>query len=497
MKPVVYIRCDGGTDIGMGHVVRCLALAHMLSEFFDVTFIIQETDNTVYQWIEGNGFSYLTINRCKEETECAAHLIEALASSATKESIVVLDGYHLQTHHQQRLKNEGYRVVAIDDLHAWHHTADAVLNHASGMDASVYRAEPYTRFLVGSQYALLRPSLLNAAKQKRFIRPVKSVLISMGAADTNNYTLFFAGTISNLFPSVHIQLLVSSLNPHLEELRSFGQQHAENISLSINLSTEELTRQLLDTDVVICPASTISLEACAAGCTVITGYTAANQQGILAGLIHAAACFSFDAFAHLNERSAGEQLKNWLYNDSLRAEQLINQRSLIDGKSSVRIALAFLEIAKNASVRRASPADAELYFRWANDPEVRANSYQSEPIEWANHVRWFETTLAQKSAALYLYIINGEPAGQIRLNIEESTATINYSVDANHRGKGLGKWLLQHISLLAQVNHEELTALQGWVKKKNIASMKAFLSAGYRVIEENDESVLFSKDLHS
>jgi spore coat polysaccharide biosynthesis predicted glycosyltransferase SpsG len=78
MNPVVYIRCDGGTNIGMGHVVRCLALAHMIKKHFDVVFILQETDTTIYQWIEKNGFTYQTIARSSEEKEAASQVLNVL-----------------------------------------------------------------------------------------------------------------------------------------------------------------------------------------------------------------------------------------------------------------------------------------------------------------------------------------------------------------------------------------------------------------------------------
>jgi L-amino acid N-acyltransferase YncA len=293
-----------------------------------------------------------------------------------------------------------------------------------------------------------------------------------------------------------VHLLVSSLNPNLEVLRAFSNYGTDRISLHINLSTEELTDRLLQTDVVICPASTISVEACAAGCTLITGYTADNQQGILEGLKKADACFSLDAFAGLESTSVETRLSNWLSNNSLRAHQLQQQRRLIDGQSNWRIALAFLEIEKSASVRKAVLGDAALYFEWANDAEVRANSFQTEPIEWNNHMQWFQATIESTTNALYLYSVNGIPAGQMRLKLDGSKAVINYSVAADFRGQGLGKWMLKHIALFVRVNHTGVRILDGWVKKNNSASLKAFQSAGYHTIEENTESVLFELNLH-
>jgi RimJ/RimL family protein N-acetyltransferase len=183
--------------------------------------------------------------------------------------------------------------------------------------------------------------------------------------------------------------------------------------------------------------------------------------------------------------------------DNLRISQLQNQRALIDGKSGFRLALAFLEIEKNASLRRATNEDAELYFHWANDPDVRANSYQTADIDWGDHVKWFESTIASSEYALYLYSISEKPAGQIRLRITEKKAVISYSVAHDFRGKGLGTWMLTHISILTRVAHPQVRQLEGWVKKNNVASLKAFQSGGYQVADESSDSILFRLELHS
>lgn len=497
MRSKVLVRCDGGTDIGMGHVVRCLALAHMLNDYFDILFVLQETDNTIYKWIEDNGFSYKTIIRTNDEETAATEFLEVLSQSTNRESIVVLDGYHIQTLHEQRLKKEGYHVVAIDDLHSWPHVADAILNHAPGITSAVYQAAHSTRLLLGAEYALLRPSLLEASKRERNIQSPKHFLISMGAADEHNYTMFFANLVREHFPSAKLNLLTSTLNPHLDDLSTLTATSPDHVYLKINLSTEQLTELLIQTDVVICPASTISLEACAAGCTLITGYTAPNQIGILAGLQKSGAGFSLDSFEKLETEEVALQLKEWLLDEKLRMAQLHNQRDLIDGKSGLRLAMAFLEIEKNASIRCATKEDAELYFQWANDPDVRANSYQTADINWNDHVKWFAATLASPENALYLYSISDKPAGQIRLKMTEQKAVISYSVARDFRGKGLGKWMLTHISILIRFAHPQVRQLEGWVKKTNVASLKAFKSGGYQVAEESSDSVLFRLELHS
>ncbi len=490
MKPRVIVRCDGGTDIGMGHVVRCLALANMLRDYFDVSFVLQETEETVYQWITQQGFQHTALSRTTDyELDCT-HLLSAVNEKITNTSIVVLDGYHFTTSYQQTVQQNGCKVVAIDDLHSWHHTAEAIINHAPDVAPSTYDCEVHTRLLLGLHYALLRPEILSASRSARVVKQAERFLISMGAADESNRTEFFARLLSVYFPHAHVQLLVSSLNPHYESIQALAEIHPQ-ITICLNLNTRELTDALLHTDVVICPASTISIEACAMGCSLITGYTAPNQLGILNGLSKHGAARSLGAFQSLTESEALESIRTFTENFNAREEQLKQQRTLIDGRSDRRLALSFLEISHACTVRKATIHDARLYFEWANDTAVRANSYQSAEIVWEDHEKWFEVVTTSPTTCMWLYSINGTPAAQMRLKLEDNKAIINYSVGSSFRGRGLSVLLLQHSALKISLEQGHVECLEGWVKKSNLPSFRAFERSGYRIVEETDESVLF------
>lgn len=487
--PPLYIRCDGGTHIGMGHVVRCLALAQMVRSYFDVHFIVQETDASIYALIASNGFAYSTIARTSNESEDVEATLHGMQQ---REGIIVLDGYHFRTLFQQQLREHGFKVVAIDDLHAWHYTADAIINHAPGIGSEVYDTAPHTRLLLGLKYALLRPEVIAATQRNHTIRNAEHVLISMGAADADNCTQFFASLLRNHFPEITAHLLVSDLNPHLTALKSLASAHPNRVVLHNNLSGNALVELLLTMDAVICPASSISLEACATGCTLITGFTADNQLGILSGLEHRRAAFSLGKLQTLEEFETAKHIGDWLNNLHTRTEQQQQQRLLIDGRSGLRIACALMEVAQGVTVRLATPSDAQRYFDWANDADVRANSYSTEPIAWENHLHWFQQTLASTQHRLYIYCIDSLPAAQLRLKLEEQTATISYSVDAAHRGRGLGKFMLRHITAQAALDFPSLHALTGWVKKTNTPSVRAFEACGYSASETTDDSIRFS-----
>ncbi|MFM7105534.1 MAG: hypothetical protein ACKOW8_08420, partial [Flavobacteriales bacterium] len=151
-KRSIVIRCDGGVSIGMGHIIRCIALSEILQSYFDIQFLIQQTTDTVKRVMGNAGFEYIEIPRTQDYEIESTYIHEYIRP----DSLVVLDGYNFQSSYQLAIKASGHTVIAIDDLNAWEHHVHAIFNHAPRISANDYKAQLYTRFYLGSEYALLR-----------------------------------------------------------------------------------------------------------------------------------------------------------------------------------------------------------------------------------------------------------------------------------------------------------------------------------------------------
>ena len=109
-------------------------------------------------------------------------------------------------------------------------------------------------------------------------------------------------------------------------------------------------------------------------------------------------------------------------------------------------------------LRKATYDDCNILFEWANDPSVRANSFNTKAIEIDDHRTWLKKKLTDKN------------------------------IDKNYRGRGIGTKVLYVIKKEMQ----ELT-LVGFVKKENIPSIKAFEKAGYIRFDEENQIKFISK----
>ena len=122
--------------------------------------------------------------------------------------------------------------------------------------------------------------------------------------------------------------------------------------------------------------------------------------------------------------------------------------------------------------RLAEHTDVRLYFDWANDPQVRMNAHNTDPIHWEGHVKWFSRMIESK--ALMLVFFEGlDPVGQLRV---DEDGAIDLSVDRNHRKRGVATEMLNVLILLKKKIGIPLTAE---VKQTNIASNRAFEKAGF------------------
>jgi RimJ/RimL family protein N-acetyltransferase len=90
--------------------------------------------------------------------------------------------------------------------------------------------------------------------------------------------------------------------------------------------------------------------------------------------------------------------------------------------------------------------------------------------------------MADKDVLQLIMCDDGEPVGQIRLNIEADKAIIGYSVAPDKRRMGYGVEMLK--LLIERVSNTDIKTLIGRVKYENRASSRAFEKCGFDKVEE-------------
>lgn len=270
-KRKIYFRADASADIGYGHFIRTLALADMLKDDFACTFFTCHP--TLYQVGEIEKVCPFVVLQEKN------HFAEFL-SHLQGDEIVVLDSYFFCTDYQQAIKQKGCRLVCIDDMHDKHYVADIVINHAL-TDASLFDTEPYTRLCLGFDWALLRKPFLEAAKREHVCPGrIEKVAVCFGGSDIYDITAYFVKQTLQLQRVSRVTAVVGDAYKPCNPLR---EDH--RLVYRSRLTAREIAALFCDSDLVICSASSVCIEALACGVKVAVGWYVDNQADFYSLLI--------------------------------------------------------------------------------------------------------------------------------------------------------------------------------------------------------------------
>jgi len=273
MKTQIFIRTNGGPQIGLGHLVRCIALAHMLKDDFEITFFCREISNTIVAELQGGGFG---ISIIKEEKEFFGQL--------TSTTIAVLDGYNFNTTYQKQIKAKGCKLVCIDDLHDQKFVADLIINHAPGVNVDDYQAQPHTKFALGLEYSLVRPKFLEQAKILRQIEKIETVIICFGGADPKNLTKSVLTLVKGFDQFKKILVVLGSEYKFSENLKAIICDD-NRVEYYQSVDENKMLELMLQAELAIVSASNISIEILHVGLILITGITIYNQKIMYNGLL--------------------------------------------------------------------------------------------------------------------------------------------------------------------------------------------------------------------
>lgn len=133
--------------------------------------------------------------------------------------------------------------------------------------------------------------------------------------------------------------------------------------------------------------------------------------------------------------------------------------------------------------RLATETDRDRLLDWRNDPETRAMSRSTAPVDPVTHARWLAAVLRDPDRVL---VIGEDPGGwhlgMVRFDLARlehglvAEASLNLAPEA--RGRGIAAPLLRDAERWLRPPPDRLVAR---VRPDNPASLRAFERAGYRL----------------
>jgi UDP-2,4-diacetamido-2,4,6-trideoxy-beta-L-altropyranose hydrolase len=267
-RKVAVLRADASDLIGVGHVMRSLALGEaLLDAGFDVVLATVDLPAGMREEARKCGITVVDL-QCEPFGSD-----DAIATLALNGAVLVIDGYKFEREFFAELENRATSFVVIDDnVETKALAPSVVINQNPHATAEMYAHMSGTpQLLLGLQYVLLRREVREATKQS--IIPVAGkVFVAMGGSDFLNLTGLIVDELKDL--DIEICVAVGPTNSQRQQI----EETVSSIPRARVILQADYIMELASSSLAILAAGSSLWEAAALGVPSIGLIVADNQM---------------------------------------------------------------------------------------------------------------------------------------------------------------------------------------------------------------------------
>ena len=488
----IAFRADASTQIGVGHVMRCLTLANALQKRdVQTIFICRHLPQYLESILTSSGHQVLRLNRAANgdplddlpqsillgvsQHQDAAETIAAIAN--TKLDWIVVDHYGINALWETALRAQASRIMVIDDTADRMHDCDVLLDQNFYLNADtryVGKIPPACALLLGPRYALLRDEFrVWRTKTKPRTGPVKRILVFFGGMDAQNHT---GGTIEVLSQicgtKIAVDVVIGAEHSQRQEINS----QCLKYNFNCHVETSRMAELMANADFCIGAGGSASWERMALGLPTLAKCIAQNQRQLIEdcakkGFLISAGSIFEDA------RTAATKIGAILTQEKLLTSISKKCMELVDERGTLRVLRALN--CTGIQMRPATKDDSARLFEWRNHPSIRNVSLNSKEITQATHEQWFASVLADRDRILLIGTRNQIEVGVVRFDIEHNEAEVSIYLCPFPPEPGLGSDLLQSAEQYLRNFRPTTTHIHAQVLDTNEPSKRLFLGMNY------------------
>lgn len=266
----IAFRLDASTKIGVGHAMRCLAIAEQWQQKnYLVHFIMRECNRMVQNRLTRQAIKYHVVP-AQADLENTVEIILKTNSIAC-----FLDGYHFSTDYQAGLRKKSPMLIYIDDNQMPEPETDIVVNYSPLAEQSFYKVAKDTRLLLGMGYLPLR-SEFTTSVEKHDAKP--NIIVTMGGTDPAKLSLPIVSALLDSIPNHwQVEVLITDSHPQQLALQKLQQ---ENRQLTVHINATDIAKLFMDASMAISAAGSTLWELAACQTPTVAISVAENQQVI-------------------------------------------------------------------------------------------------------------------------------------------------------------------------------------------------------------------------
>ncbi|MBI9112689.1 UDP-2,4-diacetamido-2,4,6-trideoxy-beta-L-altropyranose hydrolase [Maridesulfovibrio ferrireducens] len=334
----LIIRADANPNIGIGHVMRCLALAQEWVKRGGKAILVGNIESKeLIKKINEFQVDFLPLQQSYPDSDSDMTLLLKEARKSPSKSWIILDGYFFDSAYQKQLYTHFKKIILVDDYnHLEKYFASIILNQNLGSEDIKYKTNENSIVLAGAKYAMLRDEFRQKVQCKKETQDLKpQILISMGGADIDNISLKVLTALQYFSDKIKIILVVGPANPHTKALNTYAEKHANTLRIKSNVNN--MAKLIREANVVISAGGSSCFEFCSQGKPIITIITANNQTGLATALEKAGVSINIGKFDASSKLRIIESLKLFFTTPDLYTSMGQKAKKIVDGKGTERI----------------------------------------------------------------------------------------------------------------------------------------------------------------
>ncbi|OLS21887.1 MAG: UDP-2,4-diacetamido-2,4,6-trideoxy-beta-L-altropyranose hydrolase [Candidatus Heimdallarchaeota archaeon LC_3] len=338
-KIPLIIRSDANTDIGIGHIMRCVALTEeLLRNDFDVTILGNVESDKIKKLLKNN-FKLKSISKIFPANEDLVEIKKLILEIQAK--WVIIDGYHFDQQYLQELKSLTNVLLFDDFVHLEYYPVNIILNQNTDLYKDNYKTYKKTIKLNGLEYVILRDEFIQSRKTHKTVKKIaENLLITIGGSDKSNITFKIIKAINQLKSfAFKVKIVVGPVNIHYQEINDLVKN--SNVSSNHNFDLITGNFNLSDlmnwSDIAITASGTTIWELAFMGVSFLYLKVEENQEVIVNELKKNNLGLYLGDGSNIVIEDVSKQINNLTKNYEIRKMFSQTGQALIDGKGKKRI----------------------------------------------------------------------------------------------------------------------------------------------------------------
>lgn len=372
-----YIRADGNEKIGMGHVMRCLAIAGALrKEGEEVLFLA--ADHKPARVIQDKGFPIKILDTCYKDMDAELPWLTSFMQKKPgngeygripEKSKILVDSYFITESYLKALQTLAI-VILMDDEKKVVYPCDALVNYNIYGNTLSYKQDypAGVRLFLGCTYMPLREQFEDVEYVVR--DRAAHILLTTGGGDSCHMALAMAKYLleklgglpkesnswekqKNMLAESGERTALAARTWHIicgpyctdtEELESLAEQ---NSFLEIHKNVTDMSEIMRHCDVAVSAAGSTLYELCRVGVPTVGFYFVENQRQNMEAFERLSPIKNAGDFSAFPDRvlsNIEQEVENLCRSRKRREEVSLSMRALIDGRGAERLARGLLEL---------------------------------------------------------------------------------------------------------------------------------------------------------